>query len=137
MDLQVTGIGQVEQFADYWDLWFQHRALGLVTEAIAEDARLRLEDDETAPDGSRWDPWSPSYALTRGAGHKLLFDSGDLADSIMAKVQGANYVVGSELDYALVHQSSRPYVGVSGEVEQAIDDILAADMDAGWESVRI
>ncbi len=143
MDFEVTGIDQVEQFEDFWQLWFPARALVLTGQAIAEDARLRLEDDETAPDGSRWAPWSDNYAATRSPQHKLLFGDGDLADSIMFKVQGANYVVGSELPYALVHQFgskdgkivAREYVGVSDELELAIDNILAADMDAAWGTV--
>jgi phage gpG-like protein len=74
-----------------------------------------------------------------------LFSSGDLADSITAAVQGQRYVVGSELPYALVHQfgsrdgrtPAREYVGISDDLEAAIDNILAADMDAGWETVRV
>lgn len=150
MDFEVTGVDQVEQFEDFWHLWFPARALVLTGQAIAEDARLRLEDDETAPDGSRWDPWSDNppgqgYASTRGPQHKLLFGDGDLADSIMFKVQTARYVVGSELDYALVHQfgskdgriPARKYAGVSDEVEAAVDNILPADLDAGWQAVRV
>lgn len=150
MELEVTGIDQVEQFEDFWRLWFPRRALALTTEAIAEDAQLRLEDDETAPDGSRWEPWSDNppgrgYASKRGPDHKLLFSSGDLADSITAAVQSSSYVVGSEVPYALVHQfgskdgriPAREYVGVSDELELALDNTLATDMDAGWEAVRI
>jgi phage virion morphogenesis protein len=150
MDLEVTGIDQVEQLEDFWRLWFPRRALVLTTEAIAEDAQLRLEDDETAPDGSRWEEWSDNppgrgYASTRGPDHKLLFSSGDLANSITAAVQSSRYVVGSEVPYALVHQfgskdgriPAREYVGVSDELELALDNILATDMDAGWEAVRI
>ena len=145
---EIRGIDQVEQFEGFWQLWFPARALAITGQAIAEDARLRIEDDESDPEGSRWDPWSDNptgrgYASTRGPQHKLLFGDGDLADSIMFKVQGAAYVVGSELDYALVHQfgskdgkiSARAYVGVSDELELAIDNILASDMDAAWGTV--
>ena len=139
-DLTVTGLDQFGQMADYFDIWWRARPPRLAAEAFAEDARLRLEDDETGPNGSKWDPWSDSYAATRSAGDKLLFDSGDLADSIEAKRDGSAYIVGSDMDYALVHQfgsldgntPDRPYVGVSDEIDAALDNILPDDFDAGW-----
>ena len=139
----VIGLDKFEDHGELWDLWFPARALMLVGDAIAEDARLRLEDDVTATDGSSWDPWSDDYAKTRGPQNKLLFGEGDLAESITARQQRPGYVVGSELPYALTHQFgskdgttvARPYVGVSGELEDALDNILPSDFDAAFAAL--
>lgn len=149
IDLAITGLDQVRHMADYWDIFWPGRVLVLTGEAVVEDTRLRLEDDETSPDGKAWEPWSDNppgqgYASRRPASAKLLYDSGDLARSIEPIVRGSTLDVGSELDYALVHQegsrdgriSARPYVGISDELEAGLQDVIAADFDGGWSAVR-
>jgi phage gpG-like protein len=140
MDIDVKGLDQFERLEQYWDLWLRLRAPAVTTEAIAEDARLRLEDDVTAPNGAAWPAWSPAYAETRGPQHKLLYGEGDLAESILAKVQAGDYVVGSDRPYALAHQfgpkgrkeKKRPYVGLSRELKAALDDVYTSDFETGW-----
>ena len=145
--LTVSGLDQFEQLADYWAIWWPTRALQLTGEAIVEDARLRLEDDETSPDGDQWDPWSDDYAKTRGAGDKLLFQkstSGALSKSIESNVRGNMVEVGSALPYAAVHQEGsrdgntpkRQYVGISRELEVGLESIFEADFEGGWLAVR-
>jgi phage gpG-like protein len=149
MDIQITGVDQVGQMADFWDLYWPDRVLVLTGESVVEDTRLRLEDDETSPGGKAWDPWSDNppgrgYASRRPPTAKLLYDSGDLARSIEYAVQGNTVDVGSELDYALVHQMgsrdgripAREYAGISDELESALQDVYSADFEGGWLAVR-
>ena len=140
LGLTVTGLEQFGLMEDYWRAWFPHQALVLTGEAIVEDTRLRLEDDTSGPDGKAWDAWSPGYAATRGPGDKLLYSSGDLADSIEFQMRGATMSVGSDRDYALAQQFGsldgtlppRPYVGIGRELSAALNDIYASDFDGGW-----
>ncbi len=146
IEIRVRGVEQVEQLADYWGIWWPDLPLRLFSEAVVEDARLRLEDDTNAPDGTPWAEWSELYARTRGPDDKLLYDEGDLADSLTFERRGGGtlYVTGSDLDYALVHQEgsrdgtleARPYVGISRELEVAINDIYASDFDRRWSGFR-
>jgi phage gpG-like protein len=139
MDLEFQGMDGLGRLIDFVPAWIDGPALELVGEAIAEDASLRLRMDETAPDGSPWQPWSESYALTRSTQHKLLEDSGDLSESLSVDMRGASFELTSELPYALVHQlgsrdgtiKARPYAGLSDELDVALSDILAADFDRG------
>jgi len=146
IEIRVRGVEQVEQLDDYWGIWWPEYPLRLLSEAVVEDGRLRLEDDTTAPDGTPWKEWSEAYANTRGPDDKLLYDSGDLAESLTFERRGVGtiYEVGSELDYALVHQEgsrdgtieARPYIGISRELSHAIDDIYSSDFDRRWSGFR-
>lgn len=141
-DLSYTD--SLDNVVDYWDAWFPGRSLVLVGEAIQEDARLRLEDDETGPSGQKWKPWSPAYAETRGPGDKLLYDTGALSRSIDSVLRGDVLEVGSELPYATAQQfgsrdgnlEARPYIGLSRELEAAFEGMFQADFDRGWTAVQ-
>lgn len=145
MDIQLDGLIEFETLEVRWDHWWPGRALDVFGEALEEDTRLRLEDDEVSPKGKRWDPWSDNppgrgYASTRGPQHKLLFGEGDLADSLDFKRSGDVLGFGSPLRYAETHQygssrrniPAREYVGISREFERGLDDIFAADFGRGW-----
>jgi len=139
-DLQLDGLVDFELLEARWDLWWPDRALDVFGEALEEDTRLRLEDDEVSPKGRRWDPWSEDYAKTRGPQHKLLFSTGALADSLEYDRNGDVLGFGSPLPYAAVHQSgsrdgrlkAREYVGISRELGRALDRIFPADFERGW-----
>jgi phage virion morphogenesis protein len=102
---------------------------------VESQTRRRISVDKTAPDGSPWSAWSPAYAATRRQGQSMLMASGGLLDSI-AWVEGSDFVaVGSDLVYAAAHQfgpadgkdgpPARPWLGLSGEDEAEISDLLA------------
>lgn len=137
MDVQLDGVIEFEQLEARWDNWWPGRALDLFGEALEEDTRLRLEDDEASPKGKVWDAWSDDYAKTRGPQHKLLFSSGALADSLEYDRNGDVLGFGSPLPYAVVHQTgsrngrlpAREYVGVSRELGLALDNIFPADFE--------
>jgi hypothetical protein len=129
----------------YWEIWWPHAPLQDTVDAIVEDTKIRLDDDEHGPDGKRWEPWSDNppgagYASTRGPEHKLLFSTGELRDSIEAGRSGDAHTVTSDRVYAEVHQwgsrdgriIDRPYVGVSADVERALDEMFDASYARGW-----
>ena len=136
----LTVTHNVDVMEEYWGIFWPNTPLQDTVDAIVEDTRIRLDDDDHAPDGTSWDEWSDSYAATRGPGDKLLFSSGELRDSIEAQRRSGDYIVGSDLDYAQVHQFGSPdgriperqYVGVSNEVEQALGEQFEVSFDIGW-----
>ncbi len=145
VEFQLQGIEQVGLMDDFFDAWFPLRALDVTGEAVVGDTVDRLDNEETAPDGSSWEQWAESTARARSGDDKLLRQSGDLRDSIEFRVRGGEVLeVGSGLDYALVHQDgsrdgripARPYVGISSTLEAALDEIYSADFDRGWQAVR-
>lgn len=139
MDLEFDGLIRFEQLEHRWDGWWPGRALDLFGEALEEDTRLRLEDDETSPTGERWDAWSEDYAKTRGPQHKLLFGEGELARSLAFDRNGDVLGFGSPLPYATVHQTgsrdgrlpAREYVGISRDLAGSLDAIFPADFEKG------
>lgn len=140
MDVELDGLIEFELLEARWGVWWPGRALDVFGEALEEDTRLRLEDDETSPKGKVWDPWSEDYARTRGPQHKLLFSTGALADSLEYDRTGDVLGFGSPLPYAMVHQTGsrdgrlrkREYVGISRELSRSLDTIFPADFERGW-----
>ena len=100
-------------------------AQGVVDQTVA-----RIEYEKTAPDGTRWAPWSPRYAATRDPGDSLLIDSRDLVDSIESRVAGKSFAVWTEIEYAgplqfgTSRMPARPFLGVSRENQEAIESWL-------------
>lgn len=110
--------------------------------ALVEDqTKRRIADEKTAPDGTPWAPWSPKYASRLKRPNKLtarslLVGSGDLRDSIQNLVTGTDVAVGSNLNYAAIHQfggdasrghpaiPARPYLGLSIENATEIEDLV-------------
>jgi len=139
MDIELDGVIEFEQLEARWSYWWPGRALDVFGEALEEDTRLRLEDDEVSPSGKRWADWSPPYAATRGPQHKLLFGEGDLARSLAYDRNGDVLGFGSPLPYAMVHQTgsrdgrlpAREYVGISRELGRSLDAIFPADFERG------
>lgn len=137
-------IGEVLRFEDFADAWFNSRGPELLGESLAEDARIRLEDDSSGPDGRQWAAWSENYARTRSASDKLLYSSGALADSIESRMRGGVMQLESDVPYALAHQHgypgtnlpARPFAGLSRVVEVSMSEILDADLDRRWQRVR-
>lgn len=82
----------------------REKLLTLIGGEVETQTHHRIRVEQTAPDGSRWDAWSDSYAATRAGSQSLLMSSGALDDSIQSYVKGNNIHVGSPLAYAGVHQ---------------------------------
>lgn len=81
-----------------------HGMLDAIGQQQEDSARKRIHETKKAPDGTRWAPWSASYAKTRGAQHSLLVNEGHLADTMTHRVVNKDSVeVGSNLIYAGRH----------------------------------
>ena len=77
--------------------------------ALVESAtRRRIETEKKGPHGERWPAWSEGYAKSRKKGKSRLRSSGALLDSIQYQVQGDSVVIGSNLEYAAIHQFGGP-----------------------------
>ncbi len=112
-----------------------------VGETETEKARQRIDDTKTSPQGVPWDPWEPSTEKQRvrkgNAQLGLLYDEGDLFDSIHFVVDGGTVAIGSDLDYALYLQDgtekmdARPFLGWSDDAmpfyEGAFIDYLGSN----------
>ena len=94
--------------------------LDLIGSEVASQTKRRIESERTSPEGKPWAPWSPDYARTRHAGHNLLQDEGHLYQTMQHVVQGDTVLTGSNRDYAVWNQASRPFLGLSPE---NIDDV--------------
>lgn len=101
-------------------------------------------DEQTAPDGTAWEPWSPTTARLRaGSGGHILVRSGELQESVTHAVEGGELRVGSAKVYAAVHQyghtfddsafgavtiPERPYLGLSDsdrdELAMLVEDFI-------------
>lgn len=91
------------------------------SELLASQTKRRIDQDKAAPDGTPWADWSEDYAATRHGGHSLLKGENHLLTSIQGYATAEDAVVGSNADYAAVHQEgsedgttpARPYLGLS------------------------
>ncbi len=105
---------------------------------VTAQTKRRIGKDKKAPDGSKWDDWSPEYAASQHArtsrhdphpgalrstpGHTLLQLDGGLLTSIQFDVQGNAVLVGSPEDYARAMNAQRQYLGLG---TQDVDDVEA------------
>jgi phage virion morphogenesis protein len=120
--------------------------LDVIGAEVESQTRHRIQNEKTAPDGTKWPAWSPAYAATRHAGNSLLQGRGDLLDSIQYQLDDDSVEVGSNLDYARVMQKgarkgefgsmsngspipwgdipARPYLGLSAANEKLLMRVI-------------
>ena len=126
-------IGHFETLAKrLGDLTPVMEAIGALVES---QTRTRITSGEgRGPDGEQWPAWSPNYAKTRKGGKGLLNGAGHLVDSIIHEANAGQAVIGSNLEYAAIHQfggldtmapgpaavPARPYLGLSQDDEEAV-----------------
>lgn len=92
-------------------------------ELLVSSTQRRIHEEKESPDGVDWMPWSEAYDETRIHGvHSLLVSENHLLTSIDNYTSGGVVRVGSNLEYAAVHQFGsddgggippRPYLGLS------------------------
>ena len=95
--------------------------LELIGQSEVDNARGRIQQTKVNPWGGDWAPWADSTAYSRErkgtAGQGLLWDRGDLLDSIHFAITGESVEIGSDLDYARYLQEgtesmpARPFLG--------------------------
>jgi phage virion morphogenesis protein len=110
------------------------KALDQIGKKFVQSTRNRITNTKESPNGKPWAPWSLATLvgrLRRGtAGSGLLYETGNLADSIQSKVQGKTAVVFSNAPYAGFLQAgtdrmpARPFIGVSASDLQLVEVIL-------------
>ena len=104
-------------------------------EIIEEDIRHRIVKLKKDPDDKPWKPWAKATKKARQkrgtAALGLLFESGELADSITHKVTGKNKLqVGTSNPYAgylnegTNNMPARPFIGISKRASKGIDEAL-------------
>lgn len=110
-------------------------ALEQVGEHILSETLERF-DTSTTPDGS---PWQPSQRVLKHNG-KTLLDTGRLQGSVTYKADTQSVQVGTNLDYAAIHQfgsgslekpkniPARPYLGLSQSDEIEIKHIVTSHL---------
>ena len=126
--------------------------LGADRDQLLTDIGVEIEgqtkarfDEQTAPSGTAWEPWSPvTRRLRAGSGGHILVRSGELQESITHVIEGGELRVGSNKVYAAVHQyghtftkptafglvtiPKRPYLGLSDsdrdELGMLVEDFI-------------
>jgi len=94
---------------------------------------------ELSPDGTPWEPLSINTIEQKdltNQSEKILRGYGTLADTLSYQVNSNQLMFGSNLEYAATHQfgrdkaniPARPFLGVSGEDETEILDILRSHL---------
>ena len=106
-----------------------------IGDIIVEDIKHRIVKLKKDPDDKPWSPWSKATKKARqkkgNAALGLLFDSGELNDSITSKVTSKNNVqVGTNSPYAgflndgTNKMPARPFIGISKRAQKGIDEVL-------------
>ena len=95
--------------------------LELIGHSEVENARGRIQQTKVNPWGGDWASWADSTAYSRErkgtAGQGLLWDRGDLLESIHFAIMGESVEIGSDLEIARYLQDgtermpARPFLG--------------------------
>lgn len=95
---------------------------------VASQIKTRIHDSEGAPDGDPWVELDPVYAERKRAlkgDVGLLQFEGHLLESINYEVDGDSAVyVGSGLIYANYQHAMRPFIGLSADNLDELDEVL-------------
>jgi len=104
---------------------------GLAVE-LEQQTKTRIQQEKTDPENDApWKPWSINYARTRqtrGADgqerHSLLINEGHLLQSIVGEFDDTGIAVGTNLVYAPWHQHTRPFLGISRDNREDLEDLV-------------
>jgi phage virion morphogenesis protein len=140
LSITMPDIGEIElHFSKLTGPVFAEHLLEKIGALVESQTRRRIEVERTFPSGSAWPEWSPKYAKTRHENQELLFNEGNLDDSITFEPVvdfagfGNSYVeVGSNLRYAASHQygdpdrniPARTYLGLGAENTRELDEMV-------------
>ncbi len=115
--------------------------LGAIGEAEVELSRERIEETKDDPLGGGWLPWADSTSRQRvrkgTADLGLLYDTGELLESIHAAVEGNTVAIGSDVDYAIYLQDgtskmpARPFLGWAPENLDAYESMFVRFLETG------
>lgn len=119
--------------------------LNAVGETLVSGTLERFENEED-PQGKKWEPsgraWEQGLKSRRGRKGKTLQDTGRLRSSIDYAVTQDSVLVGSNVEYARIHQEggkagrdrkttipARPYLGISKKDREEVEAVMAEYME--------
>ena len=114
-------------------------ALAEIGEYLLESTQQRFVDMQ-APDGSPWEPLSETTLSRKNRTDRILTESGTLADTLNYQISNNELSLGSNMEYAAMHQfggttspfsafpnqeiPARPFLGIAPFERLEILDIL-------------
>lgn len=100
--------------------------LNTIGHELTESTKTRIADEKASPEGVAWAPLDPDYAARKRqeSSGGILEYSGNLLQSIIYNVSATDVRVGSNEVYANRHQQTRPYLGVSADDANAINQFI-------------
>ena len=126
LTLEIHGLDRVNAMLDRVASGIQGRRSELLVAMgteVESQTRRRIQEEGPAADGISWPGWSSRYAATRHGGHSLLRGEGNLLDSLQSFADAQVAEVGTNLEYAAIHQfggaevgsniPARTYLGIS------------------------
>jgi len=100
--------------------------LNAIGNELTESARSRIADEKKSPEGEDWAELDPDYAARKRqySSGGILEYTGNLLNSMTYNVSATKVLVGSNEVYANRHQQTRPYLGVSEDDANAINQFI-------------
>ncbi len=100
--------------------------LNAIGNELTESARSRIADEKKSPEGEDWAELDPDYAARKRqySSGGILEYTGNLLNSMTYNVSATDVRVGSNEVYANRHQQTRPYLGVSEDDANAINQFI-------------
>lgn len=100
--------------------------LNAIGNELTESARSRIADEKKSPEGEDWAELDPDYAARKRqySSGGILEYTGNLLNSMTYNVSATDVRVGSNEVYANRHQQTRPYLGISSNDANAINQFI-------------
>ena len=115
--------------------------LEIIGQSEVDNAKARITATKLNPWGGDWEAWATSTRKHRerkgNTGLGLLWDEGDLLDSIHFLVEGPSVAIGSDLDYARYLQEgteampAREFLGWSPDMLPFYEQLFATYIQTG------
>ena len=100
--------------------------LNTIGHELTESTKTRISDEKASPEGVAWAPLEPEYAARKRqySSGGILEYTGNLLNSMTYNVSATKVLVGSNEVYANRHQQTRPYLGISDNDANAINQFI-------------
>lgn len=100
--------------------------LNAIGNELTESAKSRIADEKKSPEGVAWAELNPDYAARKRqhSSGGILEYTGNLLNSMTYNVSATKVRVGSNEVYANRHQQTRPYLGISDDDANAINQFI-------------
>lgn len=106
--------------------------LNTIGHELTESTKERIQDEKTTPEGMPWKPLNEKYLQRkrRYSSGGILVYTGNLLQSMTYNASNTNVVVGTNEEYAKYVQAERPFLGVSSNDANAINQFIRDALDA-------